>query len=152
MKRLAGLCVILTVLAASWSVSAATSVGLALGLDPTGLFIVSAMTEMSVSGDLDLRAEAGIATDEIAGLMLATVTVLYHFPLEPFDPYLGLGGGLALTPPPFSTGAVAEAVGGVRIIPAEPFAIFGQIRYLVRWSGAGVTTGPIYEAGIQIRF
>jgi len=152
MKRLTGLCIIVTVLALGLCASAETSVGLALGLDPTGLLIISAVTEMQISGDFDLRAEAGIATDEIAGLMLATATMLYHFPLDVFDPFLGIGGGFALTPPPYSTGAVVEAVGGVRIVPFEPVAVFGQIRFLVRWSGAGVTTGPIYEAGVQIRF
>jgi len=152
MKRSAVLWAVLILITAGLGVSGARSFGLALGLDPTDLLVVSALTETSVSENLDLRAEAGIATDQIAGLMLATGTILYHYPLPPIDPYIGIGGGLALTPPPFSTGVVAEAVAGVRIVPAEPFALFGQIRFLVRWSGAGVTTGPIYEAGLQIRF
>jgi len=153
MKRSVLLLAVLALVGASLAVSAATSVGLVLGLDPTGLFVFSALAETSITPDLDLRTEAGIATaDDIAGLMLATATILYHYPLEPFDPYIGLGGGFALTPPPFSTGVVAEAVGGVRIIPSEPFVLFGQVRFLVRWSGGSVTTGPVYEAGVQIRF
>ena len=57
-----------------------------------------------------------------------------------------------MTPPPFSSGVVAEGVAGLRVIPAEPVAILTQVRYLVRWAGDGITTGPIYEAGIQFRF
>jgi hypothetical protein len=152
MKRAAVLWAILVLVAWGLSVPAARSFGLALGFDPTELLIVSALTETAISENLDLRAEAGIATDEIAGLMLATGTILYHYPFPPVDPYIGIGGGLALTPPPFSTGVVAEAVAGARLVPAEPFALFGQVRFLVRWSGEGVTTGPIYEAGVQIRF
>jgi hypothetical protein len=130
----------------------ATTIGVGFGLDPTGLLIISAMTETSITDALDLRAEAGIATDEIAGLMLATGSVLYHYPIPPIDPFVGIGGGVAMTPPPFSTGVVAEAVAGVRVVPFEPMALSAQIRFLVRWSGAGITTGPIYEAGLQIRF
>lgn len=130
----------------------ATSIGVGLGLDPTGLLIVSAMTETAVTDSLDLRAEAGIATDEVAGLMVATGTLLYHYPIPPVDPFVGIGAGVAMTPPPFSTGVVIEGVAGVRAILFEPVALYGQIRYLIRWSGAGITTGPIYEAGVQIRF
>jgi hypothetical protein len=130
----------------------ATTIGVGFGLDPTGLLIISALTETAITDSLDLRAEAGIATDEVAGLMVATGTVLYHYPVPPIDPFVGLGGGVALTPPPFSTGVVVEGVAGVRAILFEPVALYGQIRYLIRWSGAGITTGPIYEAGVQLRF
>jgi hypothetical protein len=130
----------------------ATTMGAAVGFDPTGLFLVSAVTEISLSESFDIRAEAGFATGELAGLMLATATFLFHAPFPPVDPFIGNGGGAAVTPPPFSSGVVVEGVAGLRIIPAEPVAIFGQVRYLVRWAGDGVTTGPIYEAGIQFRF
>jgi len=130
----------------------ATTIGVGFGLDPTGLLVISAMTETAVTDSLDLRAEAGIATDEIVGLMLATGTILYHYAIPPIDPFVGLGAGVALTPPPFSTGVVAEGVAGLRVVPFEPLALYAQIRFLVRWSGAGMTTGPIYEAGAQIRF
>jgi len=132
--------------------AAATTIGLGFGFEPTGLLIISALTETSITESLDLRAEAGIATDEIAGLMLATATILYHVPVPPVDPFLGIGFGAALTPPPFSTGVVAEGVAGLRVVPFEPICLYGQVRYLIRWSGAGITTGPIYEAGIQLRF
>ncbi len=130
----------------------ATTIGVGFGLDPTGLLIISALTETAITDSLDLRAEAGIATDEVAGLMVATGTLLYHYPVPPVDPFVGFGGGVALTPPPFSTGVVVEGVAGVRVILFESVALYGQIRYLIRWSGAGITTGPIYEAGVQLRF
>ena len=132
--------------------ASATSIGVGFGFDPTGLLIISALTETAITDLIDLRAEAGIATDEIAGLMVATGTLLYHYPIPPIDPFVGIGGGVALTPPPFSTGVVVEGVAGVRVIPFEPVALYGQIRYLIRWSGAGITTGPIYEVGVQLRF
>ncbi len=132
--------------------AAATTIGLGIGFDPTGLVVISALTETSITGALEIRAEAGFSTDEIAGLMLATGTLLYHYPAPPVDPFIGIGAGVALTPPPFSTGVVMEAVGGLRVIPLEPICLYAQVRYLVRWSGAGITTGPIYEAGLQLRF
>jgi hypothetical protein len=152
MKRRAILWVTLAAVTLGLSASATTSIGIAFGLDPTGLLIISALTETSISESLDIRAEAGLSTDEIAGLMLATGTILYHYPVLPIDPYVGIGAGLALTPPPFSTGVVAEGVAGVRVLPAESLALFGQVRFLVRWSGGGVSTGPIYEAGVEFRF
>ena len=133
-------------------VGSAATVGLAVGFEPTGLILISAMTETAINESIDIRAEAGIATDEIAGLMVATGTILYHYPLPPVDPYVGLGGGIAMTPPPFATGIVAEGVAGLRAGLTSSIFFFGQIRFLVRWSGEGITTGPIYEAGIQIRF
>ncbi len=129
-----------------------TTIGIGVGLDPTGILIVNALTEISIAGSFDLRAEAGFATGELAGLMLATATLLYHASFPPFDPFIGIGGGAAMTPPPFSTGIVAEGVAGLRVIPVESVALFAQVRYLVRWSGDGVTTGPVYEAGVQFRF
>ncbi|MGB2984039.1 MAG: hypothetical protein WBC63_09305 [Candidatus Bipolaricaulia bacterium] len=132
--------------------TSATTIGFALGFDPTGLLLVSALTETAITDSLELRAEAGIATSEVAGLMVATGSILYHYPIPPIDPFVGIGVGAALTPPPFSTGVVLEGIAGVRVVPFEPVSFFGQIRYLVRWSGEGVSTGPIYEAGVQLRF
>ena len=151
MRRSAIVCGVLSVILLGVGASA-TSIGVGFGLDPTGLLIISALTETAITDSIDLRAEAGIATDEVAGLMVATGTLLYHYPVPPIDPFVGIGGGVALTPPPFSTGVVVEGVAGVRVILFEPLALYGQIRYLIRWSGAGITTGPIYEAGVQLRF
>jgi len=132
--------------------ASATTIGIGVGVEPTEILMVNALTEISIGPSFDLRAEAGFATGELAGLMLATATILYHVPVPPFDPFIGIGGGAAVTPPPFSTGIVAEGVAGLRVIPIESVAVFAQVRFLVRWSGDGVTTGPIYEAGVQLRF
>jgi hypothetical protein len=130
----------------------ATSIGLAVGLDPTGILLVSALTEMPVSPDFDVRAEVGIATGDMAGLMLITASALAHHTFEPVDPFAGLGVGVALTPPPFSTGLVLEGVAGVRFVPLDALVVFGEVRYLVRWRNDGFTSGPVYEAGLEVRF
>jgi len=128
------------------------SVGIGIGLDPTGLTLVNALAETSITNLFDLRAEASIASNQITGLMLANVAILAHYPFPPVDPFVGLGIGAALTPPPFSTGLVLEAVAGIRIVPFHPVYFFGQIRYLARWSTTGWTLGPVYEAGVQLQF
>jgi len=131
---------------------AGTTIGVGIGLDPTGILVLSALTETAIAPSFDLRAEAGIATDELAGLMLVTADLLYHVPFPPIDPFIGVGVGAALTPPPFSTGVVAEGIAGVRVVPFPVVSLFVQVRYLARWSGGGLTTGPIYEAGVGFRF
>lgn len=130
----------------------ATSVGLAAGLDPTGVILFSALTEMPVSANFDLRAEVGIATGDMAGLMLITGGLVAHQEFAPVDPFLALGAGVALTPPPFTTGLVLEGSAGVRILPLDAFALFAQVRFLVRWLADGFTAGPVYEAGLEVRF
>jgi hypothetical protein len=151
MKRSAIVCGLLASVLVGLAASG-TIVGLGVGLDPTGILMFSALTEVAISESFSLRAEAGIATDEVVGLMLATAAVLFHAPVPPVDPFIGIGAGAALTPPPFSTGIVAEGIAGVRVIAFRPVSLFAQLRYVVRWSGAGVTTGPIYEAGALFQF
>ena len=130
----------------------AISVGVGIGFDPTGVTLVNAITETPITEFLDARAEVGIALNQIAGLMLISIDVLGHMPFPPVDPFAGIGIGAALTPPPFSTGLILEAVGGVRIIPAEPLILFAQARLIARYSAAVWTIGPVYEAGVQLRF
>jgi hypothetical protein len=130
----------------------ATTAGFAVGLDPTGIFLLNALTELPVSPDLDVRAEIGVATGDMAGLMLIMGSVLYHQAFPPVDPFVGLGVGVALTPPPFTTGLVIEGAAGLRILPLESVVLFAQVRYLVRWLGDGIMSGPIYEAGLEVRF
>jgi hypothetical protein len=153
MKRAAAVAV------AAWWIAGATlgvlaaSAGLAVGVDPTGLWLVSALTETAISPSFDLRAVVGFAVSEgLSGLMLATTSILFHVPTPPFDPFAGVGVGAALTPPPYTSALVLEAVGGVRIISFESFGLFAQARYLVRWSSDGWTTGPVFEAGAYLRF
>ena len=132
--------------------ASATSVGVGAGLDPTGIVIVSAVTELPIAEFFDLRAEVGFATDEIEGLMMVTLGGLAHYAFPPVEPFAGLGVGAALTPPPFSTGFVVEGYAGLRVTPFDPIFLFLQARLVARYSSTGWTIGPIYEAGIQVRF
>jgi len=152
MTRAKCIAVCLAILSIVGGVAGATTVGFAVGLDPTGIFLLNALTELPVSPDLDVRAEIGVATGEMAGLMLITGSVLYHQVFPSVDPFVGLGVGVALTPPPFTTGLVIEGAAGLRILPLESVVLFAQVRYLVRWLGDGIMSGPIYEAGLEVRF
>jgi hypothetical protein len=152
MTRAKCIAISLAILSIVGGVAGATTVGFAVGLDPTGIFLLNALTELPVSPDLDVRAEIGVATGDMAGLMLIMGSVLYHQVFPPVDPFVGLGVGVALTPPPFTTGLVLEGVAGLRILPLESVVLFAQVRYLVRWLGDGITSGPIYEAGLEVRF
>ncbi|MBU0595731.1 hypothetical protein KJ567_03495 [Candidatus Bipolaricaulota bacterium] len=130
----------------------ASTAGIGVGLDPTGLLLISALAEMPLGESLDLRVQVGFSTDQIEGLMLAGVDLLVHRVVPPVDPYVGVGLGGAITPPPFTTGFVVEGVAGARVVVIEPVLLFLQARYLLRYSGGIWTTGPIYEGGIQIGF
>ncbi len=153
MKQVAAVLTVAGLLAAVTCGVSAASAGLGVGVDPTGLWIVSAMAETAVSPSFDLRAEVGFAVSEsISGLMLATTSILFHVPTPPVDPYAGLGVGAALTPPHYTSAVVFEAVGGVRIPLFEPVGLLAQARYLVRWSTSGWTMGPVYEAGLFAAF
>ncbi len=152
MTRAKCIAISLAILSIVGGVAGATTVGFAVGLDPTGIFLLNALTELPVSPDLDVRAEIGVATGEMAGLMLITGSVLYHQVFPSVDPFVGLGVGVALTPPPFTTGLVIEGAAGLRILPLESVVLFAQVRYLVRWLGDGIMSGPIYEAGLEVRF
>ena len=132
--------------------AAGTTAGIGVGVDPTGIYMFSAIVELPIGDNLDLRAEGGFATGDLAGLLLASGTILYHRPFPSVDPFIGLGLGGALTPPPFTTGLVLEGVAGVRIFPFDSLTVFVQVRYLARFTGIGWTSGPVYEGGIGIRF
>jgi hypothetical protein len=152
MTRAKCIAVSLAILSIVGGVAGATTVGFAVGLDPTGIFLLNALTELPVSPDVDVRAEIGVATGDMAGLMLITGSVLYHQVFPPIDPFVGLGVGVALTPPPFTTGLVIEGAAGLRVLPLESVVLFAQVRYLLRWLSGGITSGPIYEAGLEVRF
>ena len=129
-----------------------SGVGVVAGIDPTGLWLIGAMTELSITEIIDVRAQIGFATQEIEGLMLASLSVLPHVVVPPIDLFAGLGVGIALTPPPFSTGLVVEGAAGIRLIPADVVSIILQARYLLRWTGGIWTSGPVFEGGILINF
>jgi hypothetical protein len=152
MKGVKRLGVCLAIILALGGVAKATSVGGVAGVDPTGIWIFTVLSELPLTTDLDLRAAVGLATGDLAGLMLVTGSLLYHWVTAPVDPFFGLGVGAALTPPPFTTGLVAEGTAGVRVLAADALVVFAEVRYLVRWSAEGITSGPIYEAGLEVRF
>lgn len=129
-----------------------SGVGVVAGIDPTGLWLIGAMTELSITEIIDVRAQIGFATQEIEGLMLATLSVLPHVVVSPIDLFAGLGLGIALTPPPYSTGLVVEGSAGIRLVPADVVSIILQARYLLRWTGGIWTSGPVFEGGILINF
>lgn len=156
MKRVAWLGGLFLVVVWLWPASAsasASSLSLALGVgfDPTGVFLVTALTERGVNETVDLRAEVGIATGNLAGLMLLGGSVLVHQPFLPLDPFAGAGVGLAVTRVP-SIGLTLEGILGTRIVPFMPFGAFLQLRYIVRLSASGLTAGPLYEAGLFVSF
>jgi len=144
--------VLFVILAVAGVSATAFTVGAGVGVDPTGLLILTALAELPFTEWLDLRTQIGFSTDQIAGLMLAGIDLLVHQAFPPVDPYIGVGIGAAITPPPFTTGFVVEGVAGARVLPVEPIALFLQARYLMRYSAGAWTTGPLYEAGVQIRF
>lgn len=129
-----------------------SGVGLSAGFDPTRLWLIGALTELSITEIVDLRAQISFATQDIEGLMLASISVLPHWSMPPVDPFFGIGVGVALTPPPFSTGLVVEGSAGVRLVPADVVSIILQVRYLLRWTGDDWDSGPIFEGGILINF
>ena len=130
----------------------AVTIGFGVGYEVSGLILVSALTETPINESIDVRAQVGFATPGIAGLMLVTMDLLAHWLIPPLDPYLGLGIGAALTPPPFSTGLVVEGVVGLRAAPYNIMQLFLQARYVLRRSGTGWDAGPVFEAGLLGRF
>ncbi len=130
----------------------AVSIGVGVGYEISGLILISALTEMPISETLDVRAQLGFATPDIAGLMLVTVDILTHWLMPPIDPYVGLGIGVALTPPPYSTGLVVEGVGGLRVAPIDGLQLSLQVRYLLRKAGNGWHAGPVFEGGVLLQF
>jgi len=129
-----------------------SGIGVSAGIDPTGLWLIGALTELSITEIVDLRAQIGFATQEIEGLMLASLSILPHLSMPPIDPFIGIGVGIALTPPPFSTGLVVEGAVGIRLVPANVVSIMLQARYLLRWTAGNWTAGPIFEGGILFNF
>jgi len=129
-----------------------SGVGAVAGFDPTGLWLIGAMTELSLTDVFDVRAQIGFATQDIEGLMLVSLSVLPHAVMPPVDLFVGLGIGVALTPPPFTTGLVVEGAAGLRLVPADIVSIILQARYLLRWTGGIWTSGPVFEGGILINF
>jgi hypothetical protein len=152
MKWVAGSLAMLTGIALVGSGLSAVTIGLAADHEVAAPVPVGALTETPACEAIDLRAQIGFATSNIGGLMLVTVDALAHWVISPLDPYLGLGVGAALTPPPFSTGPGIEAVVGVRAAPANIVQLFLDARYLTSWSGGDWNGGPVLQGGLLVRY
>jgi len=152
MRRIAVCLAVLLGMAWIGPVLQAASVGFGVGYEISGLTLFSALTETPIGASLDIRAQVGFATSDIAGLMVVTIDLLAHQVVPPLDPYFGLGIGAALTPPPYSSGVVLEGVLGLRAEPFRVVHLFLQARYLLRRSGAGWNAGPVFEGGLLVRF
>jgi hypothetical protein len=152
MKRMAWAGGLVVLVVGLWSSTVLPlSVGLGVGYDPTGIVLINVLTERVLQEGLDLRAEAGLATGNILGLMLLSGSLLWHQPLLPLDPYAGVGLGVAVTRVP-SVGALLEGIIGTRIVPFMPFGAYVELRYILRLSTAGLSAGPVYEAGLFVSF
>ncbi len=152
MKRAAGTLAILLAVGLVGASLHAVTIGFGVGYEISGLILLSALTETRINEAIDLRAQVGFATIDIEGLMLVTVDLLSHWLIMPLDPFLGLGLGAALTPPPFSTGLIVEGVAGLRAAPTDLVHLFLQARYIVRRAGAGWSAGPVFEGGLLVEF
>lgn len=130
----------------------AVTIGLGAGYEMSGLILIGALTETRISEWIDVRAQLGFASRDVAGLMLVTMDLLTHWLVVPLDPYLGLGIGAALTPPSFSTGLIVEGTVGLRVAPLDVVGLFVQARYLLRRSDTGWNAGPVFEGGLLVRF
>ncbi len=150
MKRTAGAVAILLTVGLVGVGLHAVTVGFGVGYEVSGLILLSALTETRINGAIDLRAQVGFATTDIAGLMLVTMDLLSHWLVPPLDPFVGLGIGAALTPPPFSTGLVVEGIAGLRVAPSNVVRLFLQARYVVRRAGTGWHAGPVFEGGLLV--
>jgi len=129
------------------------SVGLGGGFDPTGLFFMEALVEIPIAEWIDLRTQMSIALNsDITGLMLVNISALAHRPIEFFDPFLGMGIGVALTPRGYSVGFTVNGLAGVRIALFEPVSAFLDVHYVLRFTEEGLSHGPIYEAGFRATF
>jgi hypothetical protein len=135
----------------STAVAAPLTLGLGAGFDPTGIFLINALTERALGEGADLRVEVGLASGNLVGLMLLSGSLLAHRPFLPLDPFAGVGGGLAVTRVP-SIGLTLEGILGTRILLFEPVGALVQVRYIFRLSASGLSAGPLYEAALLVSF
>ena len=128
--------------------------GIGAGYDPLppGLLVYGALTETTIGEVLMVRAQVGMAGGGTAGLLLLGASLLLHTDAyPPFDPYVGLGGGVAATPAGYADAITAEAVLGSRVTVSGPIGVFAQARFIVRFADP-ITAGPLFEAGIHLLF
>ncbi len=150
MKRYIALIVAGLLLAAAGTGYAA-SLGVGVGLDPTGLILFNVLSEVTFGDVLGLRAELGFSTIDVEGLMLLGGLLFVHYPVENLDPFAGIGIGAAVTKAGGSALTVEGAL-GTRISLFGPLAAFIDVRYIARFTAYGIDHGPLYEAGLILNF
>ncbi|HDL86170.1 MAG TPA: hypothetical protein ENH11_07600 [Candidatus Acetothermia bacterium] len=151
-KRTLVVAIIVLLIVPVWA--SATSIGIGAGIDPTGMIMVGTITETPLIDFLGLRAQLSVAVNSgISGLMTMNATLCGYYPLPPFALFIGLGGGVVLTPSGVQNrlGWTLDALAGTHIAISEPASLFFDIHYVVRFS-AVITYGPIYEGGISFSF
>jgi len=132
--------------------ASATSIGIAAGIDTTGMIMVGTTVETPLVDYVGVRAQLSVAVNSgIAGLMTMNATICGYYPIAPFVPFIGLGGGIALTPHRYNWGWTLDALAGTHIAIAERVSLFLDIHYIVRFSEV-ITYGPVYEGGISFSF
>jgi len=62
------------------------SLGVGVGLDPTGLILFNVTSDMTLGESFGFRAELGFSTIDVAGLMLIGGLLFVHQPIEFIGP------------------------------------------------------------------
>ena len=78
------LAIVVLLLVPVWA--SATSIGIGVGIDPTGMIMVGTTTETLFMDYLGLRAQIGVAVNSgINGLMTMNATACGYFPVFPLS-------------------------------------------------------------------
>jgi len=127
------------------------SLGLGIGIDPTGLILFNVASEAEFGDVISLRAQMGFSTLNVEGLMLIGGMILVHYPVEFVDPFAGIGIGAAVTK---ARGSALTLEGGLgsHITLFGPLQAFIDVRYIARFTSYGIDTGPLYESGLSVFF
>ena len=127
------------------------SLGVGVGLDPTGLILFNVTSDMTLGESFGFRAELGFSTIDVAGLMLIGGLLFVHQPIEFINPFVGVGIGAAITKVGGSALTV-EGEAGTKVALFGPLFAFADLRYIVRFTAYGINYGPLYEAGLAFNF
>ncbi len=151
MKRYLIAIVVVLVVATASGVGYATSVGVSMGFDPTGVVMANVLATVGVGNMINLRAELGLSTFSVSGLMLLDGMALIHYPIDVANPFAGVGIGGAFTRAGTNAFTV-EGVLGTDIALFPPMSTFIDVRYIVRFTPYGIDAGPLFEAGVAFNF
>ena len=128
-----------------------TTLGLGVGLDPTGITLVNLSAVAGVNTTINVRADMGFSTFNAARLILIDGMILAHYPVKVLDPFVGAGIGGAFTTAG-TNALIIEGVLGTNIALFPPLSAFIDMRYIVRFTPYGPDYGPLFEAGLALNF